>query len=151
MKIKYLKLKNWLLVSLAGLLGINISCDTAEEYGCPEASYRVKGTVVNEEGEPIAGIGVGRGYLSASIVHDEDWRFFDTTDADGKFDVLTGYQDIDNLVPIDFHDTDGESNDLYSDTTVQVSFKGVPLAGGHGWYEGEATREISVTLQRAEK
>ena len=60
MKIKYLKLKDWLVVSLSGLFGINLGCDKlfVEEYGCPEATYRIKGTVTNVDGLPIKGIGV---------------------------------------------------------------------------------------------
>ena len=59
MKIKYLKLKHWLLVTLGGLLGIStVGCNTSCEYGTPEACYHVKGIVTNSKGEPIEGIGV---------------------------------------------------------------------------------------------
>lgn len=75
MKIKYLKVKNWLLVSLASLLGISTSC--AKEYGCPEEEYR------------------------------------------------------------------------YVDTTVNVSFEGARFSGGDGdWFDGTATKEITVTLNK---
>ena len=57
MKIKYLKLKNWLLVSLGGLLGISMTgCEEtplACEYGCPEGYYRVRGQVTNTKGELV--------------------------------------------------------------------------------------------------
>lgn len=37
MKIKYLKLKQWLLVSLGSLLGVSVaSCTPACEYGTPK-------------------------------------------------------------------------------------------------------------------
>lgn len=45
MKIKYLKVKNWLLLSLASLLGINTGC--TKEYGCPEDEYHNVDTTVN--------------------------------------------------------------------------------------------------------
>ncbi len=75
MKIKYLKVKNWLLLSLASLLGINTGC--TKEYGCPEDEY---------------------------------------------------------------HNVD---------TTVNVSFEGARFSGGDGnWFEGTATKEITVTLNK---
>lgn len=79
MKIKYLKLKNWLLLSLGTLLGLQMGCgkDHNEEpisgmYGCPEGTYHVMGTVVNEEGEPVAGINVSH---------------LDTTGVDGHYEI----------------------------------------------------------------
>ena len=39
MKIKYLKLKNWLLVTLGGLPGLPVGCTLPMEYGSPEATY----------------------------------------------------------------------------------------------------------------
>ena len=86
MKIKYLKVKNWLLLSLASLLGINISCTMKEEYGCPEADYRVKGTVVDEQGAPVEGIGVMKRY-ETHVNRVTQYSYADTTDAEGRFDV----------------------------------------------------------------
>ena len=34
MKVKYLKLRRWLITGLLGLLGIGVS--SCEKYGCPE-------------------------------------------------------------------------------------------------------------------
>lgn len=146
MKIRYLKFKNWLLTALAGLVGIPTSCTFAEEYGTPEATYNVKGTVMNAEGETIAGIGVRRVY-----VDDKGHKYQDTTGTDGRFDVkLFAFPGMDS-VQVDFHDIDGSQHGQYHDTTVKVSFNGAEFTGGDGnWYEGEATREINVTLQREE-
>ena len=77
MKIKYLKLKNWLLVALGGLLGVNlVGCDKglipAAEYGCPMSNYRVKGVVTDQNGNPIEGILVAQ---------------TGRTDADGNYSV----------------------------------------------------------------
>lgn len=157
MKIKYLKVKNWLLLSVGGLLSLSLaSCsqtneeDTPCAYGTPEASYRVKGTVVNEDGEPVAGIGVQKRYID-HVNGEAQYRYADTTDAEGKFNVKQIlFDDGPNVVlPVEFHDTDGEQNGLYADTTVDVSFEGAHFSGGDGnWYGGEATREIEVTLHR---
>ena len=39
MKIKCLKLKHWLLVSLGGLLGITLGCEQPDMYGTIETPY----------------------------------------------------------------------------------------------------------------
>ena len=152
MKIKYLRLKNWLLISLGSLLGIQVGCSkiSTAEYGCPERYYRAKGTVVNEEGDPIPGIGVQKTRDWEN--RGGEWAYVDTTDADGRFDVWTNYPDSNNFSTVSFFDIDGEENGSYRDTTVAVSFDGVPLRGGDGnWNEGTATKEITVTLHRIDK
>ena len=148
MKIKYLKLKSWLLVSLGGLLGINVGCNMSMEYGTPEAHYQVKGTVANEQGDPIEGIGVGevrRWVEEAGEVQFCGYK--DTTDAEGRYKV-----DFDRVFPrqplsLDFHDIDGAENGNYNDTTVTISTESVTLTGGNGhWYEGEGTVTQNVTM-----
>ena len=87
MKIKYLKLKNWLLVSLMSVLGFT-ACKSSKPaatsdqkeseqseqiekkpirddrgqaalmYGVPTMSYHVKGQLVNHQGKPVKGIQV---------------------------------------------------------------------------------------------
>lgn len=81
MRIRYLKIKNWLFASLLGALGFS-ACnasknaaksqeDVPEEepivtprpevmamYGVPTIDYRVKGKVVSEAGKPLPGIQV---------------------------------------------------------------------------------------------
>ena len=39
MKIKFLKAKHWLLLSLASLLGIALGCEQPDMYGTPEGPY----------------------------------------------------------------------------------------------------------------
>lgn len=156
MKIKYLKLKNWLLVSLGGLLGLQVGCDkvpispAAAEYGCPEGRYHVMGTVVDENGAPIAGIGVGRLYLR----HEDGkpvYESLDTTDADGRYNVrVFGLPDIEAEVPFD--DIDGEQNGHFRDTVVTVTASRDAFHGASGhWYYGEADVTKNVTLQRIEE
>lgn len=84
MKIKYLKLKNWLLVSFLSLLGFT-ACKSSKDaalteqeamdgkqlkpaeqdrrqaavmYGVPTMEFRVRGKVVNSQGKPVKGIQV---------------------------------------------------------------------------------------------
>ena len=150
MKIKYLKLKNWLLVSLGTLLGLQVGCSKepnrgpSAAYGCPEGAYHVVGTVVNEEGEPIEGIRVGR-YFCLPLYYN------DTTGPDGRYDVCTigspGRQSL-----LEFDDIDGEQNGLYRDTIVSVVADPSAFHGADGaWFEGTADIELDVTLHRIGK
>ena len=147
MKIKYLKLKHWLLVTLGGLLGISMTGCTIEcEYGCPEGTYHVKGTVTNSKGAPVAGIGVGQVYTVADGTVMPDMRFQDTTDADGRFDV-DFFALSDNQVNVNFVDIDGSENGLYRDTTIAVSAPASEFHGGDGnWNYGTAEIDLNVTL-----
>ena len=154
MKIKYLKLKNWLLVSLGGLLGVSLSgCDDnpiACEYGCPEGFYSVKGTVTDSKGNPVSGIGVGQVYTESGGVVLPDMRFQDTTDADGRYAV--GFYALpDDRVEVDFVDLDGPENGLYRDTTITVSAPQSAFHGGDGnWNYGTAEITQDVVLTPAE-
>lgn len=154
MKIKYLKLKNWLLVSLGALLGINLAgCDEewgTEEYGCPQGTYRVRGTVTDVNGTPLAGIGVGQVYTESGGVVLPDMRFLDTTDADGRYHV--GFMAFpDDRVEVNFVDLDGPENGLYRDTTITVSAPQSAFHGGDGnWNYGTAEITQDVVLTPAE-
>ena len=142
MKIKYLKLKNWLLVSMATLLGLNTACDlsTTEEYGCPYADFHVKGKVTDPNGVPIPGIQVSMDYD------------FDTTDAEGQYAVQSGrIPGNETVFDVVFSDVDGAENGLFKNDTVPVTFQQSELTGGDGWYEGSATQTLNVTLQRLEE
>ena len=148
MRIKYLKLKNWMLVSLAGLLGLPMACEMPCEYGTPEASYRVKGRVVDTDGQPVEGIGASLRYLNE--VPSQSYQ--DTTGTDGQFVCIMHNFPGKDTIKIDFHDTDSSEHGNFRDTTVNVSFKGATFSGGDGhWYDGEATREVEVELQRVKE
>lgn len=153
MKIKYLKLKNWLLVTIGGLLGINlVGCEkifnTACEYGTPEATYHVVGTVTNADGQPIPGIGVDR-YNPWNEEADTlmSARYRDTTDANGRYGITY------NMFPgecinIGFYDTDGTENGSYQDTNVTIVTNNVNLVGGDGhWYDGEGTITLDIAMK----
>lgn len=154
MKIKYLKLKNWLLVSLGGLLGISMTgCDdgfSVAMYGCPEGFYSVKGTVTDSKGNPVSGIGVGQVYPESGGVVLPDMRFQDTTDADGRYHV--GFMAFpDDRVEVNFVDLDGQENGLYRDTTITVSAPQSAFHGGDGnWKYGTAEITQDVVLTPAE-
>lgn len=137
MKIRYLKLRHWLLAALAGLLGLPIACDNLDNdivamYACPSATYHVNGTVTNAKGEPLAGISIG----------DED-----TTGADGRYKI-----DLQDAFPgetqtLSFRDIDGSEHGSYNDTIVEINTENVQLTGGDGgWNHGEGTITQNVTM-----
>ncbi|MCR4660361.1 MAG: radical SAM-associated putative lipoprotein [Bacteroidales bacterium] len=141
MKIRFLKLKRWLIMGAAGLLGINLGCDgngysdIVCEYGVPEAEFEVKGRVTNRNGEPIRGI-------VATMAETTD-----TTDADGRYDLTsTVFARAD--VDVEFKDVDGPENGQYADTTINVSFTDAEYEGASGnWYMGHASRTVDVELR----
>ncbi len=141
MKIKYLKLKNWFLVSLAGLMGVNMS-SCGLEYGCPEAEYTVKGKVTNPSGEPIPGIKVTGNWDN------------DITSVSGDYILSARVVPLypEETIQIVFADVDSSENGSYQNDTVPVTFQYSELTGGDGhWYEGSATKTLNVTLQPAEE
>ena len=143
MKISYLKLKSWLLVALGGLMGVGC---TYCEYGTPEGTYHVKGTVTNSKGAPVAGIGVGQVNTTVDGIVMPDLRFQDTTGADGRYDVGFFAMPGDR-VNVDFVDLDGQENGFYGDTVVAVSASREDFQGGDGeWNYGTADIELDVTL-----
>lgn len=151
MKIRYLKLKSWLLATLGGLLGFGTTCSCTligTEYGCPEASYHLKGTVTDEQGQPIAGIGV----QEIEQWNDEEGSlhltgYGDTTDKDGRYSLEFPYAFPGLPLSVDVHDIDGAANGSYNDTVVTINTESVELTGGNGhWYEGEGEITYNITL-----
>jgi len=132
MRIKYLKLKSWLIASAASLLGINISCEMPVEYGTPEARYDVKGVVSAPDGSPVQGIAVG--YHS------------DTTDAQGRYQV--SYHIFPNEdIQLSFSDIDSTLNGSFRDTPVTLATHDVPLTDGDGhWFHGHGSINYNITL-----
>lgn len=139
MKIRYYKLKNWLLVSLLGACGLNAGCErfSMVEYGCPEADYEVKGCVTSSDGKPVEGIEVR--------------AFGDTvaTDKEGRYDIQRSIFPLaSHTEQVFFSDVDGQEHGSYADTVLNVEYRHSDLTGGDGnWYEGRAVKVLDVTLK----
>ena len=148
MKIRYFKLRHWLQVTLGGLLGISMTGCFTCEYGCPEASYHVKGIVTDEQGGPIEGIGV----QEIKQWNDDDRQlhmmgYGDTTDKDGRYSLDFPYAFPRQPISVDVHDIDGAANGSYNDTVVSINTENVQLTGGNGhWYEGEGDVTYNIIL-----
>lgn len=139
MKIHFLKIKNWILACVAGVIWGSFSiCFTScrMAYGTPEADYKVKGTVRDPQGNPIEGIEVSMAYRSS------------VTDDEGKYSITVRYDAWSSHLTVRFSDIDSTENGLYADTTVVVDYSNANFTGGHGeWYEGTATREVDMTMR----
>lgn len=137
------------------LLGLSVGCDKGEvdndidENESQLSVYRVNGTVTDENGHPIAGIGIG----CWNLYGDEDQYvfYYDSTDASGLF-MMEHWEGspIDTTIAIALGDIDDEANGLYADTVVVVHFLKSELQRGveEGVY-GVAEKDITVTLRSA--
>jgi len=135
------------LMTLLGF-GAAASCSfiSREEYGCPYVEYKVSGRVVDENGEPVKGIGVYPTRESNAAYWDPQYAGdqADTTGVDGRFEISSiAHRQPEKLIVID---TDGLENGKYSDTEVAITPKQVKIGDGK-WYDGsyEAT-DIEVVV-----
>jgi putative lipoprotein (rSAM/lipoprotein system) len=150
MKIKFLKRYNRILIMVLSGLGLFSACrnggseygpppniDTPAEYGCPQARYVLKGTVISEmTKESIPKI---------KIISDDDTLF---SDNNGKFTIERMTFPGDIVIKITLQDQDGKENGEYQQTELSVDFKDSPLTGGSGsWDKGEAVKEIEILLK----
>ena len=116
------------------------SCIGRVEYGCPHVDYKISGKVVNEEGDPVAGIEVS--------THD-GYGQKDTTGVDGKFQISDS--DISYPDRLSLKDVDGEENGLYKSKQAPLGkFTQVEKGDGH-WYDGVFESEgVVITVEKEE-
>ena len=142
MRLKYLKLKHWFIAVAAAALGMNVSCEMPCEYGTPEATYHVKGSVTAPDGTPVPGIEVSQNWSPESSYRQP----CDTTDEQGNFNT-TFYKVCLDAIRLTFSDIDSTENGSYCDTSLNIPTRDIPLSGGDGhWYMGEGNVNVNVTL-----
>ncbi|MDU1904412.1 MAG: radical SAM-associated putative lipoprotein [Dysgonomonas sp.] len=155
MKIKILTFYSKLLLFLLSLLGLQSCDDPVDEYGCPSAKYKVKGTIISQgNNEKIEGI---RAVLVDSHNGEENPYYGDTvyTDSQGKFYIERSDIPRSEFV-LKLQDIDEEKNGEFLDKNIAIDMKDVPLKGGDGnWYLGEATIDLGevelVSKESSEK
>lgn len=142
-----------LLAGLLVLLGFT-SCEDLftgtgpAEYGCPYTDYKVKGTVVSEDNEPIVGIRV----VVSTWSNTTDTIY---TDAEGKYSSKELY----GSSPLGFEETDSIFfDDVDSTANGKFISKALPLSDYEAtevesdtddnslWYDGAYEVEVNVTL-----
>ena len=113
-------------------------------YGCPYVDYKVSGTVVDPEGNPVEGIQV-------ETAPDFLYCARDTTAIDGGFEIVSG--DISLPDSLYFRDIDGDLNGSFRTKGVKISnkFEQVKEASGM-WYDGGyEAKGIEVVLSDSDK
>lgn len=119
---------------------------SAPEYGCPYAEYMFDIGVADSENDmPIEGIRV-------SAIQRIDESYTDTlargtTSAEGK--VRLEFE----AFPTNKHelvadDIDGADNGSYDSASVIITTSQDEYTDGEGWYEGSATEEITIKLNK---
>jgi putative lipoprotein (rSAM/lipoprotein system) len=164
MKINYrplIKVVNWMLAGLLGLLGFSACDDVGPvEYGVPSADYTVKGSVVNKaNGKPIEGIRVnvispysGIGVMYGVFPTPYSPKSAVITNAKGEF-KLTDRVTIEEKnyafpVSVAITDIDGEKNGSFASDTLYIDFKDAVRTGKQkGWYDGEYVATVKVELK----
>ena len=114
-------MKNKLIWMLLALLGFSAGCEDemTAEYGCPFATYSVKGKVTDEAGAPIPGIRV-------SLDREYDYKY---TDSDGRFAFVN-------------------HNTSFVPETLRAEDVDGPENGSGGWYGGDyIAADIDITMQ----
>ena len=153
MKIKYLKLKNWLIVSLMGALGLS-SCHSHKQlaqpeeeqpprpqpreeirlmYGVPTMGYRIMGHVKDPQGRPVKDISVnvleqGVEATADTIYGDQEniRRYLKRNEVktDNRGNFELRYDDTPRQnVRVLVRDTDGPANGQYKNRLLDVPVK----------------------------
>ena len=157
MKIKYLKLKNWLLVTVMGAFGLSachchkeVTKTEAEEtpemkpreeirlmYGVPTMNFMIRGQVKDGElqGDPKR----VQQWLEQSAVK---------TDGNGNF-VISNSGLPQEEVKLMVRDVDGQENGEYKNQVLEmkVNQADVDRTGAGGWNQGTFNKEVEIKLE----
>lgn len=138
------------LFALLGFTGIT-SCnqpqvgDQLVEYGCPNADYKVLGTVKDSDGKPIKGIQVvtEETFRDKSVLRDTTY-----SDANGTFSLQKSDFPLERTLNVIFNDVDGVENggEFESKTVSEVKY--TQDKKGSGWYHGSFTAEVNTQLDK---
>lgn len=181
MKIQFLKLKNWLFLSLVSLLGFN-ACHSTKEvaqepegeneptprrevalmYGVPTMNYEIKGTVLDTKGSPIPGVQVmiiGQDLNvpdNAEIKDDKALEEYLTknasyTDEKGHFFVKKSTLPAEKVRMI-VRDIDGEKNGEFQDKIEVIPIEDADMDGKRqGWDLGTASKTVNIKMENKQR
>lgn len=115
------------------------------EYGCPNADYKVLGTVKDSAGKPIKDIQVvtEETFRDKSVLRDTTY-----SDANGNFSLQKSDFPLERTLNVIFNDVDGVENggEFESKTVSEVEYK--QDKKGEGWYHGSFTAEVDAQLDK---
>lgn len=157
MKVKIYHWYNALLSALLTVLGFGSCTETgpdeygtlAAEYGTPYVDYIVRGSVTDEQGQPIGGM---KAVVKEFYREHPDYTYgIDSTrtDADGKFKIQTRSHVYLNLELI-LEDTDGPENggEFQSDTLLFEDMEKTLIEKGQHWSNGTYELKANVKLKK---
>lgn len=177
MKIKFLKLKNWLLMSIMGLLGFSGCKSSApvakpeeparpaprEEirlmYGVPTMNYMIQGQVRDADGRPISNIRVNMLERNMAItddsIHGDPERVQHFLDNSAVITDLQGHFIIQNSglpqeeVRLLVRDVDGEIGGDFQNRVVvlPVDAGSVDRTNAGGWNQGTFNKTVDIKLE----
>nr|WP_321377537.1 radical SAM-associated putative lipoprotein [uncultured Bacteroides sp.] len=142
-----LNLANKVLSGMMVLLGFNgCSGETPCMYGSPYALHTIKGKVESNAGTAIKGIQI-------ICNTNNNWIKPDTllSNANGEFTYKSEPAIIEITYKLICKDIDGETNGSYKKDSIEVEFKKSDLVNGEGWFEGEATKNVTIKLSENDK
>ena len=143
MKRKALRFYNRIISVFLSILGVGgtfslASCDdssTKAEYGTPHATFKVHGKITSENNTEINNI---------RVVMQTDTAY---TDENGLYEVEASSFPTDQDFLLEFRDVDGQENGAYLAKDSLVSFVDPQFKNGDGWYEGEISKEVNISLK----
>jgi len=142
-----LNLANKVLSGIMVLLGFNgCSVETPCMYGSPYALHTIKGKVKNNSGTAIKEIQI--------ICNTKNnWIKPDTllSNQNGEFTFKYESTFAETTYKLICKDIDGDTNGSYKNDSIEVEFKKSDLLNGEGWFEGEATKNVTIKLSDNEK
>jgi len=144
LKIEFLKKHNRLISFLLSILGFSAVCvlngcayGTPVEYGVPNASFIVKGTVKSENNSALI--------PHIRVVMGNDSTY---TDSSGNYQVENNGFPQDQSYLLKFKDIDGSVNGEYQTQDTIVEFKDPQFTGGSdSWYAGRTEKVVNVNLK----
>ena len=177
MRIRLLKLQNWLVLSLLSLLGFG-ACRSTKDlkpdrpvaqpgaparseivlmYGVPTANYQIKGRVVNGQGHPVQGIQLLRLERGMEATPDALHGDPDAVRAYIRDNAVTSVSDGTFHIrfserPADtlrllVRDVDGAENGVYRNQICTLLVKPENFEGGVGWNSGTATLHVNIPME----
>ena len=177
MKIRILKLKDWLILSLMGLMGFS-SCHSTKEltapepepkptpkpreeirlmYGVPTMDYHISGRVKDAKGKPVEGVAInmlerGLNATADTIYGDQDniRRYLKKNEVrtDSQGRFVVNAQDLPReSVRVLVRDTDGKANGEYKNQLLEVPVDNVDRSKANGMYQGSFIKVIEIELE----
>lgn len=177
MKVKYLKFKNWLLVSVMGALGLS-SCHCGKQvaapeeeeipvvrpreemrlmYGVPTMDYQIRGRVKDADGKPVKNIRVnmlerGLEATADTIYGDQNniRKYLESNEVrtDSEGRFELKASDLpQEQVRILVRDADGKSNGQFRNQLLEVKADNVDRSQAQGMYQGTFNKEVEIRLE----